>query len=96
MGNENITPTAAVSTVSCDMNCASERSAQSVTRIWQYYKRHDHGTVAPPGAKAEGAFRWHHNEDPMASDKLADGIRRFAADQRKLEALLLQRLRLAA
>jgi transaldolase len=33
-------------------------------------------------------FRWQHNEDVMASDKLADGIRRFAADQRKLEALL--------
>ena len=118
---------------------------QSVTRIWQYYKRHgyrtvvmgasfrntgqvlalagcdrltiapellaelaqDHGEVRralnadaspalPPGAMAETAFRWHHNEDPMASDKLADGIRRFAADQRKLEALLLQRLRQAA
>jgi transaldolase len=56
----------------------------------------DGATTAPPGAMGETAFRWHHNEDPMASDKLADGIRRFAADQRKLEALLLQRLRRAA
>ncbi len=28
----------------------------------------------------ERAFRWHLNEDPMATDKLADGIRRFHAD----------------
>ncbi len=34
----------------------------------------------------EKAFRWLHNSDPMAVDKLADGIRRFDADARKLEA----------
>ncbi len=34
----------------------------------------------------EKAFRWMHNEDPMAVEKLADGIRRFDADARKLEA----------
>jgi transaldolase len=28
----------------------------------------------------EKTFRWHLNQDPMATDKLADGIRRFAAD----------------
>jgi transaldolase len=33
----------------------------------------------------EKAYRWRHNEDPMAVDKLADGIRRFDADARKLE-----------
>src|SRR5688572_19525851 len=33
----------------------------------------------------EKAFRWMHNEDAMASDKLAEGIRRFDADARKLE-----------
>ncbi|WP_343215349.1 transaldolase [Dyella sp.] len=40
----------------------------------------------------EAAFRWGHNEDAMATDKLADGIRKFAADQRKLEALLTKKL----
>ena len=30
-------------------------------------------------------FRWMHNEDPMATEKLADGIRKFYADARKLE-----------
>jgi transaldolase len=33
----------------------------------------------------EKTFRWMHNEDPMAVDKLGDGIRRFYADARKLE-----------
>jgi len=114
---------------------------QSVTQIWNYYKRHgyqtvvmgasfrnvgqvlalagcDRLTISPDllgeleasdgevpralnddGQRAaagerlgEAAFRWQHNEDAMANDKLADGIRRFAADQRKLEALLAQRL----
>ncbi|MEN1943971.1 transaldolase [Luteimonas sp. MJ293] len=47
----------------------------------------------PPTAWDEITFRWQHNEDAMATEKLADGIRRFAADQRKLESLLAQRLR---
>jgi len=34
----------------------------------------------------EKAFRWTHNEDAMAVEKLSDGIRRFDADARKLEA----------
>ena len=114
---------------------------QSVTRIWEYYKRHGYGTVvmgasfrntgqvlalagcdrltispdllgaleqsddtvsaalvdsgarAPaPAALDEAGFRWQHNEDAMATDKLADGIRKFAADQRKLEQLLAAKL----
>ena len=36
----------------------------------------------------EKAFRWYHNSDPMAVDKLAEGIRRFTADQEKLEAFV--------
>ena len=34
----------------------------------------------------EKTFRWMHNDDPMAVDKLADGIRRFYADGQKLAA----------
>ena len=33
----------------------------------------------------EKAYRWMHNEDQMAVEKLSDGIRRFDADARKLE-----------
>ncbi len=113
----------------------------SVTRIWNYYKRHGYGTVvmgasfrntgqvmalagcdrltispellaqldasdapvaralidngareAAPAPLDESSFRWQHNDDAMATEKLADGIRRFAADQVKLEQLLAARL----
>ena len=37
----------------------------------------------------EKAFRWEHNQDAMATDKLAEGIRRFDADARKLEKLII-------
>jgi transaldolase len=33
-------------------------------------------------------FRWMHNEDAMATEKLAEGIRNFTRDQETLEALL--------
>ncbi len=36
----------------------------------------------------EQQFRWSMNEDAMATEKLAEGIRNFAADQVKLEKLL--------
>jgi transaldolase len=34
----------------------------------------------------EKTFRWMHNEDAMATEKLSEGIRKFNADSRKLEA----------
>ena len=36
----------------------------------------------------ENYFRWGHNDDAMATEKLAEGIRLFAADQVKLETIL--------
>ncbi len=45
-----------------------------------------------PGRIGEAQFRWEHNEDAMATEKLAEGIRNFAADQKKLEGLLAKRL----
>ncbi len=36
----------------------------------------------------EAAFRWALNEDAMATEKLAEGIRGFAADLRKLKAMI--------
>lgn len=115
---------------------------QSVTRIYNYFKRHgfdtevmgasfrnvgqiielagsDLLTISPtlleemgktPGevpvklngdsaAKGEDkiemneqTFRWMHNQDAMATDKLADGIRRFAADTVKLENFISEKL----
>lgn len=115
---------------------AEDPGVQSVTRIYNYFKANDYGTVVMgasfrnlgqieqlagcdrltispellqqltdeqgslerklvpgnPGearqAFAEPQFRWAMNEDAMATEKLAEGIRLFARDQEKLEALL--------
>ena len=40
----------------------------------------------------EKAFRWLHNEDAMATEKLAEGIRLFTADSIKLEQWLATKL----
>jgi transaldolase len=122
-----------------DIPLEEDPGVASVTRIYNYYKKHGYPTqvmgasfrktgqiVALAGcdlltiapdlleklSKAEGeiprrlspetaksqpisriemdekSFRWLHNEDAMATDKLADGIRRFDADARKLEKLI--------
>jgi transaldolase len=41
-----------------------------------------------PAALTETEFRWALNEDAMATEKLAEGIRKFAIDQRKLEQVI--------
>jgi transaldolase len=122
-----------------DIEISEDPGVASVTRIYNYYKKHDYKTqvmgasfrktgqilalagcdlltIAPELleklSKAQGevprrlsaenaraqpierlrldekTFRWMHNEDAMATDKLAEGIRRFDADARKLEKLL--------
>lgn len=40
----------------------------------------------------ERSFRWHMNEDAMATEKLSEGIRLFAADLRKLHRLIAERI----
>lgn len=44
-----------------------------------------------PKALSEAAFRWEMNQDPMANEKLSEGIRNFASDQSKLETLLAEK-----
>lgn len=44
--------------------------------------------AAPKAKLTEAAFRWEHNQDAMAIEKLAEGIRNFAIDQNKLEAMI--------
>ena len=41
---------------------------------------------------SEKAFRWMHNEDAMATEKLAEGIRKFNADTNKLEQYALSQV----
>ncbi|NDO83781.1 transaldolase [Citrobacter sp. NCU1] len=45
-----------------------------------------------PEKMTESAFRWEHNSDPMAVEKLTEGIRLFAADQQKLEEMIVDYL----
>lgn len=40
----------------------------------------------------EAAFRWHLNEDAMATEKLSEGIRNFAKDTVKLEKLIASKM----
>ncbi|TVU89844.1 transaldolase [Vreelandella titanicae] len=49
-------------------------------------------TPEPCTPLSEAGFRWQHNQDAMANEMLADGIRRFASDQQTLESLIAQRL----
>ena len=47
---------------------------------------------AKPQPLTEAEFYWEHNSDAMAVEKLADGIRKFAVDQEKLETMLSAKL----
>lgn len=49
-------------------------------------------TETAPAKMTEAMFYWEHNQNPMAIDKLAEGIRKFAIDQEKLEVLLAAQL----
>jgi transaldolase len=126
-----------------DYKGADDPGVQSVTRIYNYYKKFGHQTevmgasfrnvgqivnlagsdlltispnlleelsksfepvtrkLSPEIAKAsdaekitldEKAFRFEFNEDPMAVDKTAEGIRKFSADIVKLEKLIASRI----
>jgi transaldolase len=50
------------------------------------------GSPPPIPAVDEASFRWAVNEDAMATEKLSEGIRLFAADLRKLHEVIDKRL----
>ena len=50
------------------------------------------GAAERPAAMTHAEFLWDHNQDPMAVEKLAEGIRNFAVDQGKLEAMIEAKL----
>jgi transaldolase len=77
-------------TISPDLLAQMERTEGSVPR-----------RLSVDAAKASDAqkihldektFRWMHNEDAMATEKLAEGIRKFYADARKLEQYAITRV----
>ena len=52
----------------------------------------NYGTVPAIPDVSEKSFRWLMNEDAMATEKLSEGIRLFAADLRKLHRLIDEQL----
>jgi len=42
---------------------------------------------------SEAQFRWHLNEDQMGTEKLSEGIRKFAEDTMKLQSILIAELK---
>jgi transaldolase len=75
-------------TISPDLLAQLAASEEPVTRaLSAEAAAQDEALPTLPGER-EADFRYAFNEDAMATDKLAEGIRAFAADARHLEKLL--------
>ncbi|WP_375176982.1 transaldolase [Marinobacter mobilis] len=74
----------------CDRLTISPALLQSLQddagTLEQKLSAHSANSLERPRAMSESLFRWESNEDAMATEKLADGIRRFAIDQIELES----------
>lgn len=75
-------------TISPNLLAEMEQTEGEVQQMLSY-----DGPITPaPQAHSEASFRWEHNEDAMATEKLAEGIRNFAVDQNKLEVIIQDNL----
>ena len=74
----------------CDRLTISPELLQQLAGDEGILKRQLHADASEQSRESmsESQFRWALNEDAMATEKLAEGIRLFARDQEKLEALL--------
>jgi transaldolase len=70
-------------TISPDLLAQMERTEGEVARRLSAESARDFDAVKLH--LDEKTFRWMHNEDAMAVEKLSEGIRKFYADTRKLE-----------
>ena len=75
-------------TISPDLLAELEADTQPLARVLFPAE----SISAAPEPITEAKFRWAMNNDPMAHDKLADGIRRFAEDQISLETMLTEKI----
>lgn len=81
----------------CDLLTISPKLLAEMTELTDEPKVYlsEESAKASPYEKLnldEKAFRWLHNEDEMASDKLNEGIRKFAIDAGKLDKLIKEKL----
>ena len=74
--------------------------AQSCSISWNTPRALSSAKLSPTKAEAskdeqlhldEKTFHWMHNEDAMATEKLAEGIRKFNSDARRLEEYALSK-----
>ncbi len=73
-------------TISPELLAQLQASDAPLTRVLDPQAR---DAAMAPVRHSEASFRYALNEDAMASDKLAEGIRAFAVDTAKLDALIL-------
>lgn len=73
-------------TISPELLQALQDSSQSVTRALDAQQAAQ--ADIPAVVLDEKAFRWELNEDAMATEKLAEGIRAFAVDASKLDRMI--------
>ena len=73
-------------TISPDLMVELSQSSETIERKLSSAKVYSDR----PAKISENEFRWQMNEDPMATEKTAEGIRNFAKDQTKLEAILAE------
>ncbi len=91
-----------VALAGCDLLTISPELLAELQRSEAPFERALDPRARAPGAAARGAvttrpsFRYALNADAMATEKLAEGIRGFAADAAKLDALIEARVAAAA
>ena len=70
-----------------------ERDTEKLTPALRWDQQEGLKPVVPPEEQIdEEKFRRELSEDAMANDKLSEGIQQFAADAKKLEELIKERL----
>lgn len=82
----------------CDLLTISPELLEQMTKTEGEVKRQLSVETAQASTEAkihldEKTFRWLHNTDQMAVEKLSDGIRKFYADARKLEQYALAKVK---
>lgn len=84
-----------LSLAGCDRLTISPALLEELDSVEGHVHRHlvDNGaTKQRPARLTEKEFRFQLNEDAMATEKLAEGIRGFVVDQNKLEKVLAEKL----
>ncbi|MDP5030553.1 MAG: transaldolase [Paraglaciecola sp.] len=75
----------------CDRLTISPQLLEELSNSSDHFEQkliNDFVALTAPKIMSESEFRWQHNQDAMATEKLAEGIRNFAIDQESLGEML--------